>query len=103
MGTISPFRPIFARLGGLALLAFVLCACEMFGFQLLGGKPFHFYQKDNRVHVSYDNQDLPLEYDTIPHYNCCSAAELNPRSGPNWIGFFGRREKTWYYAEILTP
>lgn len=76
---------------------------EMFGFQFLGGKPFYFYQKDNRIHLGYDQQVLPVEYDAIPHYQCCSAAELNPRSGPNWIAFFGRRGKTWYYTEILKP
>jgi hypothetical protein len=75
---------------------------QTFGFQLLGGKPFYFYEQDGRVYASYDGQDLPLaHYDEIPHYLCCSAAELNPRSGPNWIGFFGRRGKTWYYTEIL--
>jgi hypothetical protein len=73
---------------------------EMFGYQLLDGLPFFFYQKDGLVHISYNNQDLPLIYDQIPHYGCCSAAATNPVAALNWVGFFGQRNGVWYYTEI---
>lgn len=73
---------------------------EIFGYQLLNSKPFYFYQKDGRIHLSYDNQDLPLIYDEIPHYRCCSGTALNPVAAPNWVGFFGRKNDIWYYTEI---
>lgn len=72
----------------------------MFGFQLLDGKPFYFFKKDDRIYISYDHQELPLTYDEIPHYQCCSAGGLNAVAGPNWVGFFGRRGEVWYYTEI---
>ena len=73
---------------------------EMFGYQLLDNKPFYFYKKDGRIHLSYAGQDLPLVYDQVPHYGCCSNGELNPRSGPNWLNFWGRRGTHWYYVQI---
>ncbi len=73
---------------------------EMFGFQLLDGKPFYFYKKDGKIYLSYDAEVLPVVYDEIPHYRCCSGAALNPIAGTNWIGFFGQRDGVWYYTEI---
>lgn len=73
---------------------------EMFEFQLLDGKPFYFYKKGGQIHVSYNNEDLPIAYEEIPHFRCCSGAEVNPIAGQNWVGFFGRRNGTWYYTEI---
>ncbi len=73
---------------------------EMFGYQFLDGKPFYFFKQGGGIYLSYDNQVLPLTYDEIPHYSCCSAAQLNPISAPNWVGFFGRRGDVWYYTEV---
>jgi len=73
---------------------------EMFGFQLLDGKPFYFYKKDGKFLLSFNNEDLPIVYDEIPHYACCSGSELNPIAGNNWIGFWGKRDGVWYYIEI---
>lgn len=73
---------------------------EMFGYQLLGGKPFYFYKKDGQIRLSYEGADLPIFYDEVPHYRCCSGAEVNPIQAGNWVGFFGKRGDTWYYTEI---
>lgn len=73
---------------------------EMFGYQLLDGKPFYFYKQAGQIHLSYDNQALPLVYEDVPHYNCCSAAALNPIAAPNGVRFFGLRAGVWYYTEI---
>jgi hypothetical protein len=73
---------------------------EMFGYQPLGGKPFYFYQQDGVIHLSYDGQELPLWYDEVPHYGCCSYGMINPRAASNWVSFWGQREGVWYYTEI---
>jgi len=73
---------------------------ESFGFQTLAGKPFYFFKRQGKVEASYAGVDIALGYDEIPHYNCCSAATLNPRIYPNLVTFFGRKGDTWYYAEI---
>lgn len=73
---------------------------EMFGFQLLNGRPFYFYKVDGQIHLAFDHQDLPLVYDAIPHYRCCSGGATNPAGGPNWVSLFRRRGDTWYYTEI---
>ncbi len=72
-----------------------------FEYQLLGGKPFYFYQKNDQIGVSYDGQEIPLGIDEIPHYGCCSGAELNPRHYTTLIDFFARKGQTWYFGEII--
>ncbi len=72
-----------------------------FGLQLLGDQPFYFFKKaDGKIRVSYAGQTLPMSYDEIPHYGCCSASELNPIHAKTMIAFFARRSDTWYYVEI---
>jgi hypothetical protein len=73
---------------------------ESFGFQLLHGKPFYFFEKFGRVGISYDGQDIPLGYDYVPHNGCCSVGELNPKMYENMVGFFAVRGDKWYYVEI---
>ena len=73
-----------------------------FEYQLLGGKPFFFYQKHDQIGVSYDGQEIPLGIDEIPHYGCCSGAELNPRQYLSLIDFFARKGQAWYFVEITT-
>lgn len=72
----------------------------MFGYQLLDGKPFYFYKNDGQIHLSYNGEDLTITYDDVPHYRCCSGAEVNPNQAGNWVGFFGKRGETWFYTEI---
>jgi len=73
---------------------------ESFGFQLLGGKSFYFFERFGRVGISYGGQEIPLGYERVIHYQCCSAGELNPRTFENMVGFFAVRGDKWYYVEI---
>ncbi|HSD84368.1 MAG TPA: hypothetical protein VLG46_10930 [Anaerolineae bacterium] len=73
---------------------------ESFGFQTIAGRPFYFYRRDNQIGVAADGQEVPLQYDEVPHYGCCSAGALNPRIARNMIAFFARRGDRWYYVEI---
>jgi hypothetical protein len=71
-----------------------------FQYQLLGGKPFFFYQKNDQIGISYDGQEIPLGIEEIPHYGCCSGAELNPRQYSSLIDFFARKGQAWYFVEV---
>jgi len=73
---------------------------EAFGFQLMNGKPFYFFKQDGQIGISYDNQEVSLGYAQVPHYECCSAGVLNPKSANNMVAFFGQRGGNWYYVEI---
>jgi len=73
---------------------------EVFGFQLMRGKPFYFYKENGKIGISYDGQNLMLGFEEIPRYNCCSPAQLNPRQSQNMVSFFARKDETWYYVEI---
>jgi hypothetical protein len=73
---------------------------ETFGFQTLGGEPFYFFRREGKIDASYAGVDIPLGFDEIPHYNCCSASSLNPTIYPSLVTYFGRKGDTWYYAEI---
>jgi hypothetical protein len=72
----------------------------VFGFQTLAGRPFYFFEREGKFDASYDGIDIALGYDEIPHYNCCSASALNPRSHPNLVTYYGRKGEAWYYGEI---
>jgi hypothetical protein len=73
-----------------------------FGYQILGDKPFYFYQKNDQIGISYDGQEIPLGFEEIPHYNCCSGAELNPRQYTSLVDLFARKGQAWYFVEIIT-
>lgn len=73
---------------------------EAFGFQTINGRPFYFFERDSLVHAWYDGQEIPLGYESVPHYGCCSAGELNPQMWQHMVAFFGTRGETWYYVKI---
>jgi hypothetical protein len=66
---------------------------EAFGFQLMKGKSFYFFKKRGRLGISYNGVEIPLGYTQVPHYWCCSAAALNPRSGVGPILWTTDRQK----------
>jgi hypothetical protein len=73
---------------------------EAFGFQTMHGKPFYFFKRHGEIGVSYNDVEIPLGYSGVPHYDCCSAATLNPRVSQNMVAFFAYKDTTWYYVEI---
>ncbi len=73
---------------------------QMFGFQLLRGRPFYFYQQAGEIGIAYDGQNMLLGYGAVPHYGCCSYAELNPQPRANRVAFFAQKAGVWYYVEI---
>ncbi len=73
---------------------------EAFGFQTLQGRPFYFYSRDGQIGAWYDGTEIPLGYDRIPHYGCCSGAMLNPKRYLDMVAFFAVMQDKWYYVEI---
>lgn len=73
---------------------------QAFGFQFMHGKPFYFYEKNGKVGVNYNGHEIPLGYDSVPHYNCCSGSAFNPQVYENMVVFFPLRDETQYYVEI---
>jgi hypothetical protein len=73
---------------------------ESFGFQLMNGNPFHFFEKDQQIGISYGGEEALLGYAEIPHYYCCEPSMLNPIASQNMVSFFARRDNNWYYVEI---
>jgi hypothetical protein len=73
---------------------------EAFGFQLIRGKPFYFFRREAAIGFVYDGQEFMPGYCQIPHYGCCSGAELNPINAENMVAFFAERAGKWYYVEI---
>lgn len=76
---------------------------QSFQFAVLNERPFFFYQKNGKIGISFDGQEMAANYDEIPHYNCCSPALLNPRVSMNMVWFFAKRGDDWYYVEAYVP
>ena len=73
---------------------------KSYEFHLLGGKPLYFFEKDGEVDLNYAEQEIALDGFLIPHGNCCSSAEINPRQRGDLLVFFLNKNQQWYYVEI---
>ncbi len=73
---------------------------ESFGYQQMDGAPFYFFRREGVWGVVYKGQEVPLGYTHIPHHQCCSGAELNPRRSRSMVAFFALRDDVWHYVEI---
>jgi hypothetical protein len=56
---------------------------ESYGFQTIHGKPFFFYYREDKIGFSYDGQEIPVSYEGVFHYGCCSAGA----HGTKWHRF----------------
>jgi len=73
---------------------------EVFGWQLLHGKPFYYFRKGPRVGISYDERTLPLYFEEVIHYRCCEPSMFNNDGNEDMAWFYGLREGMWYYVEV---
>lgn len=73
----------------------------IFGFRLIGGKPFFFFRENGKVKVSCDGQALPVQYDQVPHYGDC-AWELCKLYDTNdqIVSFYALRDGAWYFVDM---
>ena len=70
-----------------------------FGYHLIGGQPFHFFEEDGKVRISYAGQTLPQVYDQVFHNMCCEAAIHNLEAHDDVLWFHALRNGTWYFVE----
>jgi len=73
---------------------------SVFGFTLLNGQPFYFFQQDNAIHLSYAGQTLPYTYKAVIHNACCEAAMFNVGANDDMVWFHALRGGMWYYVEV---
>lgn len=73
---------------------------EIFGWQLLNGKPFYYFRKGPRVGISYEEGILPVYYDEVIHYRCCEPSIFNNAGNQDMVWFYGLRQGIWYYVEM---
>ena len=73
---------------------------EIFGLDVIAGKPFYFFRQDGKVQISYGGEILPLNYDNVPHYACCEPAMFNAEGNNHMAWFYALKDHTWYYVEI---
>ncbi|HYF77185.1 MAG TPA: hypothetical protein VD973_08645 [Symbiobacteriaceae bacterium] len=72
---------------------------EVFGWQLIDGKPFYFYRTGGKIGISYDGRHQGAEYDEVMHYRCCEPAMFNPAGNDTMAWFHARKGEMWYYVE----
>ena len=75
---------------------------EAFSFQMIASRPFYFFKMDGEIGINYAGETQMLPFEAVSHYNCCSAALLNPIQAQNMVAFFAEADGTWYYVEIGT-
>ncbi len=73
---------------------------EIFGFQIIGDQPFYFFKQGNKINIACGDKIIETNYDSIPHYGCCSAGALNPLQRFNMVSFFAVRNHLNYLVEI---
>jgi hypothetical protein len=96
---ISPDGPVGMIIRDGVLLNELYGYEEMFGFQLIAGRPFFFFKQDGKIGFSFDGEIVEAGYEEIPHYKCCGIAPINPVVAQKMVSFFAERDGVWYYVE----
>ena len=81
---------------------------KTFALRILNGKPIYFFEKNQRVGISYDGQELPVDYAEIQHEcypvfqdeGACNHPSINTFDKMQMIWYFARRADMWYYVEL---
>ena len=76
---------------------------ESFNFQTINGRPFYFFRRNGKVDAWFDEQEIQLGYEDVPHYLCCSDSGLNPRARQGLVSFFGTTASQWYFVRVAAP
>ncbi len=71
----------------------------VFGFNLLRGQPFYFFQQGGTIYVSYAGRTLPYTYEAVVHNQCCEPALFNVAANGDMVWFHALKDGVWYYVE----
>jgi hypothetical protein len=72
---------------------------KIFSFIYLLNKPFFFFESDNLISISYNEELYQTDYDEIIYDKCCEASLFNIWNNNVMIGFFALKDGFWYYVE----
>lgn len=72
---------------------------KIFSFVYLKSKPFFFFEENNQISISYNDENYNSEYDEVIHYKCCEPALFNVWSNNVMVSFFALKDGYWYYVE----
>ena len=76
-------------------------ASEIFTFHFLNDKPFYFYRQEKDIHISYNEETLPISYQRVIHEPmCCSGGMVNMTLVQDALGFYALRDGNWYYVAV---
>lgn len=70
-----------------------------FGFQLMDGKPFYMFNRNNTVWLSYDGEEAKLDYDEVKLTYCCMSYHP-PQHYEYLITFYATKGDQLYYVAI---
>ena len=70
-----------------------------FGFSLIHGQPFYFFEQEGKVRLSYGGRTLPNVYDQVFHNQCCERAIHNVEALGDVVLFHALWNGTWYVVE----
>ena len=73
---------------------------EIFESQLIDGKLFFFFRRDNQIGIYYDGKTYPTSYSLIHHNGCCGYGMNNPRFSSQGIYFYAIKNGMWNFVEI---
>jgi len=73
---------------------------ETFAFRLLEGSPFYLFRKDGQINAWYTAQIVPLGFEGVIHYACCSGGYLTLKGNDTMVWFYAFKDHVWYYVEI---
>jgi hypothetical protein len=70
-----------------------------YGFSLISGQPFYFFEREGKVRISYGGRTLPNTYDQVFHNQCCERAIHNVEFLGDAVLFHALWNGTWYLVE----
>jgi WD40 repeat protein len=70
-----------------------------FGFSLIQGQPFYFFEQEDKVRMSYGGRTLPFVYDQVFHNQCCERAIHNVETLGDVVLFHALWNGTWHLVE----
>lgn len=73
---------------------------ETYEFQLLNGRPFYLFRRGGGIDANFNGVEIPLGYDQIINYRCCSESTLNPTHFRDHLDFFAHDGRGWFYVEV---
>jgi hypothetical protein len=73
---------------------------EIFGCQLLNGKPFYFFVQDGQTHLAYGGEVLPVTYEYVYHGMCCEPGAFNVAGNDQMVCFYALEDGVWHYIEL---